>query len=155
MKRRDLYNLLAGFELVKDLKGVKFGYARAKNKKLILAELELLDASIKEPVKFSEYDKERVELCKKYCKKDEKGNPVIKDQTYVGLKENIKFMDELKKLQEDFKEVIDERNKQKQEYEKLLDEEIELNFHKILLENIPSDITGAQLELLAPILKEE
>ena len=64
-------------------------------------------------------------------------------------------MDELKKLQEDFKEVIDERNKQKQEYEKLLDEEIELNFHKILLENIPSDITGAQLELLAPILKEE
>lgn len=155
MKRKDLYNLLAGFESVKDLKGVKFAYARAKNKKLILAELELLKDITKDPDEFIDYDKKRIELCKVYCKKDDEGNAIIKNNKYEGLKENTEFIKKLKELNEKFKEVIDKRKKQAEEYQKLLDEEIDFEFYKIKLDNIPSDITGAQLEMIELILEEK
>ena len=87
MKRQDLYTLLNGFEAVKDLKGVNFAYARAKNKKLVLAELELLKGVLKDSDRFAEYDKKRIELCEVHCKKDKNKKPVMKNGKYEGLTE--------------------------------------------------------------------
>ncbi len=154
MKRQDLYTLLNGFELVKDLKGVKFAYARAKNKKLVLAELELLKNVMKDSDEFIEYDKKRIELCEEYCTKDDKGKPVIKNRKYDGLTKNEEFTKKLNELNEKYKEVIDEKKKRAEEYKKLLDEEIDFEFHKIKLQDVPEDITGAQLEAIDLILEE-
>lgn len=155
MKRQDLYNLLNGFEAVKDLKGVKFAYAIAKNKKLVLAELEILKDVLKDSDNFIEYDKKRIELCEKYCTKDDKGKPVIKNRKYDGLTKNEEFTKKLDELGEKFKEVIDEKKKRAEEYKNLLDEEVEFEFYKIKLENVPEDITAAQIESVDAILEDK
>lgn len=153
MKRKELYDLLNGFETVKDLKGVKFAYARAKNKKLVLAELELLKDVLKDSEKFVEYDKKRIELCEVYCTKDDKGKPVIKNRKYDGLTKNEEFTKKLEKLGEEFKEVIEQKKKNAEEYQTLLDGEVDIPLHKIKLDDVPSDITGAQLESIDFILE--
>lgn len=153
MKRKELYDLLNGFETVKDLKGVKFAYARAKNKKLVLAELELLKDVLKDSDKFVEYDKKRIKLCEVYCTKDDKGKPVIKNRKYDGLTKNEEFNKKLEKLGEEFKEVIEQKKKNAEEYQTLLDGEVDIPLHKIKLDDVPSDITGAQLESIDLILE--
>lgn len=153
MKKRELYDLLAGLESVKGLKGVKFAYARAKNKKLVLDEIQLFEESIKPSDKFLEYNKKRIELCEKYCQKDKENNPIIKNNKYCGLERNNEFEKEIELLNEESKEVINEKKGLEEEYNKMLMEEIELNFHKILLDDVPIDITGQQLELIMPIIK--
>ncbi len=155
MKRKDLYGLLEGFEAVKNLQGVKFAYARAKNKKLVLNEIELINESMKMTDEYLEYEKKRVELCKEFCEKNEKGTPVIKNNTYAGLTGNTKFDEKLKKLREEFKEVIDARETQIEESNKMLDEEVEIDFHMILLKDVPINITGVQLESIASIVTEK
>lgn len=154
MKRQELYNLLNGFEAVKNLKGVKFAYARAKNKKLVLAELELLKDVLKDSDKFIEYDKKRIELCEEHCTKDKKGKPVIKNGKYEGLTKNKEFDKKVEKLNEKFKEVIEQKKKNAEEYKALLDGEVDIPLHKIKIEDVPEDITGAQLESISLILEE-
>lgn len=153
MKKGELYSLMAGLEAVKDLKGIKFAYARAKNKKLIQDELQLFGETLKASEKFSEFEDKRVELCKKYCKKDEKGKPLTKNDSYVGLEDNTEFQQELVNLKEVHKDIVTERQNQVDEYNKMLSEETKLDFHKILLEDVPADITGQQLELIMPIIQ--
>ena len=155
MKKRELFSLMSGFEMVKGLRGIKFAYARLKNKKLISDEIKVFEDLLKPSDGFLEYDKKRIELCVKYSKKDEKGKSIIENNSYAGLTDNKEFEKELGQLKEEYKEVMDERLKLLEEYNKMLEEEIELNFHKILLEDIPTDITGQQLELLMPIIKEK
>lgn len=154
MKKRELFGLLNGLEAVKNLKGVKFAYAVAKNKNLVKREVKLFSESNKPNEKFLEFDKKRVELCQEYCEKNENGEPVIKNNTFIGLEKNDAFNKVIEELREEYKEAIDEREKQSKEYNKMLDEEIELDFHKVLLENVPSDITGQQLELILPIVDD-
>jgi len=40
------------------------------------------------------YDEARVELCKRYCLKDEKGEPIMKDNRFQGLEDNAEFLKE-------------------------------------------------------------
>ena len=59
------------------------------------------------------------------------------------------------KVLQKFKEVIEQKKKNAEEYKKLLDEEIKFEFHKINLSDVPQDITGAQLEAIDLILEDK
>jgi hypothetical protein len=44
------------------------------------------------------YEEARLELCKRYCEKDEKGEPVLKDNRFQGLENNSEFLKEHEEL---------------------------------------------------------
>lgn len=155
MKRSDLFELLKGLKSVKNLRGVKFAYGAVKNKHKVEAEIECLKEVVKPSEKYDEFDKKRMEICEKYCSKDKEGKSIIKGNVYEGLKDNRRFDKEIKRLRKDYQKVIEERKTQLNEYNKMLEEEIKIDFHKVLLKDVPEDISSEQLEKILPIIDDE
>jgi hypothetical protein len=145
MKRKDLYNSFHALEVVKDLKGVKFAYALLKNKKKIEEEIKIFEEIIKPNAKFEEYEIERIRLCEFHSEKNEDGTPVIISNRYKLVDDNI-FNKELELLKLDYNEFIDERMMQLNEYNKMLEEDINIEIIKIKFDDIPSNISAKELE---------
>ena len=153
VKRTELTKLLQGINSI-NLTGVKFNYALLKNKKKISEELEILKTVIKPNEELEKFENERVEVCKKYCEKDKEGKEVIKQGKFAGLENNKDFETAIDKLKETYKETLDKKTAQIKEYEKLLIEEVEIDIHQVVLNDVPKEITTKQLESIIEIVKE-
>lgn len=145
MKRRDLYSYMEALSNVTELKGVKFAYTVIKNKKKIEEEIKILEEVVKASENFSIYEQERIKLCELHCEKEENGRPVIIENKYKIL-DTEKFDLELNVLKEKYMSDILERERQINDYNRMLDENIEMNITKIEYNDIPSEITTNQLE---------
>ena len=155
MKKRELFELLNALQGVSDLQGVKFAYVVTKNMNKIRSEIKILQKSVKTPEKFSEYENKRMRICNKYCAKDKDNKPIIENNAYTGLDDNKFFSFEIDKLQKEYKETIDKRKKQAEEYKVMLEEETKVELYKVSLKNVPEKITAQQLEKIMPIVLEE
>lgn len=157
MKNKDLYGLQRGLSMCGHLTGVKFAYAIAKNHRLVDTEIGILNDTIKPSEKFLEYDKKRADICEASAEKDENGKPKIQikdgSQEYV-IADKEGFDNEINLLQEKYKDEIENRKKQAEEYKKLLEEESEIKLHLINKELIPDDISVSAMELIMPIIDE-
>ena len=114
-----------------------------------------------------EIDEERIKLAEQYseknkegkviyltAKKDKDGKEVVKNNAYV-LEDENKFEKEFTKLKGKHKEAISKRDKQIEEYNKLLEEEIEIELHKIAMDDVPEDIATGQLQGIFEIIDEK
>lgn len=155
LMNRDLFGLLDGFAAVGDLRGVKFAYAVAKNKDRVMREVRPLQKSIEPSKEVNEYEKERIKLCKIHCQKDEGGQPLIQNGVYVGVDGKPEFEKAVAELKEKFKEPLDKQKEDKEEYDRLLDEEVEIEFHQLRFEDVPEVITVAQMSAIFPIIADE
>jgi hypothetical protein len=160
IKRAELYKILSGLNELSNAKGVKFAYAVLKNKKAIGKELEILE-ELKKSSEFAillkkeqEFQKKRLELCNKYAKKDKDGKPEIKDDEFVmeNKDEWSKIFDDLKK-KENYDEIEKEIKKKQKEFNSLLEEEVEIESHKIKQIDLPNEITANQLEKIELIIE--
>jgi len=136
-----------------DLKGVKFNYGILKNINKIKPEIESLQESSKPTPEFQEFEKKRVELAKECAKKDDKDKPVIEGDQYQ-IEDRKAFDKKLDKMREESKVTIDAREKQIEEYNKMLDEEVSIDLYKIKLDVIPEDITSEQMNSISEIIEE-
>jgi hypothetical protein len=154
MKNKDLYTLSQGLESVGNLVGVTFGYAVNKNKRIIKGEIEVLEESIKTSEGFSEFRKKQEEIVKKYAKKDEKGEFIIKNFNYdiIGNEQEIETA--IAPLKEEYKEVIEARETQIKGYNELLEKESGIKLYMVKKEDLPKDITAKQLEGIFDIVEE-
>lgn len=153
MKNIDILNLSLNLSNI-DLKGVKISYAIARNIAILKPEAEAL-LKAKEPSNdFKVYDNERVEIAKKYAKKDENGEPVIKDDTYVFDNKEA-FDKEVAKLQKLHAKAIEEREKQINDFKDLLEKETPIELHKVNITDIPEDITSQQMLAIYQIIEDE
>ncbi len=152
-----LFGLRQGLQAVGGLKGIKFAYAVAKNLKIVNSELEIIE-KLRMPSKeyIKTYDKERLELCEKYCEKDEKDEPKTNVTGYEFTPENRKkFEREVEELKAKHPGVVKEYEDQIEEYNKMIGEEMEIELFMIDQANIPEDITTGQLSGIIQIVKEE
>jgi len=135
------------------LTGVKFAYATVRNLKLLAPIVEGLEKAIDFSYDYRQYDKEREELCQKYCERDDKDKPVIKNRVYQFNEDNKhKFESAIKALNEipAHKAAIEARKLQEEEYSGLLElvPEDMPNLHKVKVENVPEGITGEEMMIL-------
>lgn len=151
MKRRELYMFMQSLNNLGNLKGVKFAYSIIKNKKKIEEEIKILEEVVKPSDEFSKYEAERIELCELHCEKDDKGEPVVEDDKYKIIDES-KFDKELETLKESYNTYITEREDQIKDYNKMLDDEIEMDFAKVNFDELPTDISTTQLESITFML---
>lgn len=154
MKRRELYTHLQSLETVKDLKGVKFAYSIIKNKKKIEEEIKLFEEVIKPSPSYEEYERKRIVLCEVHAEKDEEGRPVIVGDKYKLVDVDI-FNIELEKLKGGYRDVIEDRISQINEYNKILEEDVIIDVIKINFSDLPTDITPNQLESIAFMVNME
>ena len=154
MTKSEVLQLYNNLNQLGKLSGVKFSYAVARNLALLKPEVEAINKTLEPSKEFLEWDKERVALAQEYSKKDEKGEPVIVGNRYVMENEKT-FNKELEKKQKNHKSAIDAREKQIEEYMKLLEEKTdEIKLYKIKLEHIPESITTQQMNGIVDIVEE-
>ena len=154
-KRQELFNLLSAFVKVKNLKGAKFAYAIIKNQEKIKREIIAFNKNnAPKPAKeYNEWERARIELCNKHCaKKNDK--PIITDNKFVGLEKNPNFEKELEELKKKYKTTLDDYQKQVNEYNTKIGEEIEFDLHQVNKDELPAEISTVQLEGILAIVKE-
>jgi len=153
MKNFELVRLMNGIQQVSQLKGVKFAYALVKNKQKINQEFDFIKQTIESNQKeFAEFDKKRNELCVKFSKKDAKGIAIIENNNFIieGKEAFNAALDQLKAMLPDEAEKYDTSIK---EYESLMNDECKIEFFKIKITDIPSDITASQMEMIEELIE--
>jgi len=153
VKRKELIELWGLIEQHRKIKNsVKFSYWLAKNRKRIQPEVEALEEAIEPSKSYREYDTERARVAKFYADKDETGKPIIQNASYVVIKQLDEFNNELNLLKERYKDDIEKREKQIEEYNRLLEEDVEeFDGFKISLEDLPDGIEPIFIESLMGI----
>ena len=115
MKKKDLYGILKAIEGLSHIKGVKFAYGLAKNKKIIIDDLTLIEESLEnlneeDKKTQDEYNERRMTLITKYSEKDIDGNPLFTDSSKNNYKinkaEQKDFNDCIVELNDDYKEIV-------------------------------------------------
>ena len=145
--RKKVYQLL-------DVKGEKFAYAVLKNKEKIDAAWETyLDIAKKynPDDDFMAFEKDRVDLAETFAKKDANGEPITKDERY-DIEDKDGFEKSLDLLKEKHDLAIKGREAQIAEYEKEMDEEIDIEFH--VVSKVPDTISARELEAADFMIKK-
>lgn len=152
MTKLDLVNLFQSLHQVKELKGIKFAYSVIKNINIIKSEIEALQKASESSLGFIEYEKKRIELAKKFAKKD-KGEPVIEGDRYI-LEDEKKFGKEWEKLKKEYEEEVGKREWQIKQCNDLLMEDSDIKLHKIKMADVPQDISVKLLEGIFAVIEE-
>lgn len=145
MKKKELFKAVESLNSVSELKGVKFAYTTLKNKKKIEEEIKFLEEVVKPSDKFLEYEQERIQLCNQFADKNEDGSPVIENNQFK-IQDMDTFNKKLENLKKSYDGVLEEREKQIFEYNSMIDEEVGIEFTKLNLNDLPTDISAEQLE---------
>jgi hypothetical protein len=135
------------------IKSVKVGYGMARNYLKLRPILQALDA-VKTPSEdYLKFNAARLALCQKEAIKDDKGKAKFKvipvlgpfgiEESQVYDFEDSAAVDALVeelKTTEEFKAAVEDFKRQEKEFLVLLDEKIDVEFHQILIAEVPDGI---------------
>lgn len=150
--RQEVLDLYKAFQAVSHLKGVKFAYAVAQNLNILKREVEAISLASHPSNEFLEFDKKRAELAKSHAKKDEKGEPItimVNGANEYDIVDAKVFEEQYEALKEENKAILDERTKQIEDLDNLLQEKVDVELYELKMSTVPEDVTG---EMLAGIL---
>ena len=154
MKKNEARELFLALNKLGDKKGAKFAYGVSRNIGLLKPEMEALDKAIEITPEFKKCDDERVEIVKKYAKKDDKGEFVMKNPNDYEMADMESFNKEFEIFKKENKDVSDARTKQIEEYIELLKTPSTVSLHKIALNDIPQDISVSEMFSIKEIVDE-
>ena len=179
VKREQVLNIFGILQSLSNEKVSPRGaYNIAKNKQLAEIELKVYQEAQKQaktPEGIIKFEEKRLQLCEESAEKDEEKkakkidilNPMTgrleknqdgsTKQMFDITEENRtvlqKTLDEL--AETEFKEAFEERDKIEEGFKKLLEEEIDMSFVKIKIDDLPSKITPTEIETLEVLLEVE
>lgn len=143
-------------KLSQDKCSVRFHYTILKNKRLLEPEVEILKEANSTPEEYQEFEQKRMAVCNDYCEKDENGAPEVKDNNFVILDEvREEFNNKLESLKEEYKEMFEKMTKSRDEFNELLLEEVDIDFVRIPMSIIPTELTGQEVEILFDLIDED
>lgn len=158
IKRRrliELYRAILKMNLATNPPPIKIGYALSKNKNKLKEEIEVIGEQEKSMVtdEYEAYTEKRKAICTEFAKKDESGNPVISNNEYI-IADQAGFDAKYELLKEEYKDTIDKYDEKVKEFEKFLDDVVEIDLHVININSFPAsydmplDIVDGIRELL-------
>ena len=133
----------------------KGAYGIAKNKRIVDAEVKSIEDAQKNqklPEGIEEFEAKRIDLCKKMADKDEEGNPLVVNNSFVLAENKAKFDKKLEKLRKEYEVAITTRETQDKDFQDFLKEEIEVDFHAIKVDDLPDNVTAQQIGILDEII---
>jgi hypothetical protein len=111
----------------KEKSSIKWAYGISKNKNKIQGEIESI-GNIEKIVQ--EIEQERIKYCEDHADKDEKGEPILENGKYKGVKKNS---NEIISLIEKTKKAIND-------YNEILKKEVEIDFYMIDFDDVPKEL---------------
>lgn len=151
--RQELFELWHGLFLLANLKGFKLAYAVARTKAKLKPEIEALDEALKPDNAFQEYEKKRLNLCRKYARKDEFGEPIVQGNQFV-FENREEFEAQMIPLDDEYVNAIEVRKAQLEDYQKSLREPITVEVHQVSPDDLPQDLTVKEMEVLYLFIKD-
>jgi phosphopantetheinyl transferase (holo-ACP synthase) len=149
MKRKDIIGHIEALNGVSEIKGVKFAYTVLKNKKKFEKQIEedkeIFQKVLTPSEDYKTYETKRIELCELHSIKDAEGKAVVENDKYKLIDEKV-FTVDLEKLNTEFNDSLVERKQQITEYTQLMEEVVNIEFIKLNLEDLPTDLTEKELE---------
>ena len=126
---RQLLELFRGLEAVKTIQGARFAVLVGKNLKEIRNILDPIEKAAIPSLEFQELS--------------------------VKMQDLIKNEDEeaIKTLESENEELIEQRKKQLEDIEELMDNEVDIHLHMIREDQLPDEITGEQITPLLQIIE--
>lgn len=154
MQKRDLFTLLNGLRNVGNLRGTKFVYAVARNTRTVSAEVEDLQKALQPGDDFTAFEQKRTKLCIDCALKDATGNPAMNGMSYKidPALQNV-FDARIEELRAEHVEAIASREKQVTEFNAMLGEECTIELYKVAVDDVPDDITAAQLTAILDMVE--
>jgi len=127
---RELLNLYRGLEGVKDIKGSRFAMLVGKNMKEIRQILNPIEQAAVPSPAFQTVS--------------------------IQMRDLVEAQDKeaMDQLEEDNKDLIEERKDQMKKVEDMLDESVTLQLHPVREDQLPDDITGEQVEKILQIITD-
>jgi Ran GTPase-activating protein (RanGAP) involved in mRNA processing and transport len=126
---RDLLRLYKGLEAVKTIKGARFAVLVGKNMKELREVLDPIERAAIPTMEFQELS--------------------VAMQRLIEAEDN----DAIESLEKENTELIEQRKKQLDDVENMLDETIKVYLHPIREDQLPEEITGEQIERLLEIIE--
>ena len=151
VKRKDLLSVWSVLESIKQARtNIRTTYNIAKNRNIILPEIEAIQVAMKLEGTLETYENARLELCKKYAQKDDYDNPIIDNGTFIlDATGRRGFDDEFAKLSAEMPDAIEKAKEHELQITALIDGEVEVSLVPFQLDNIPDDLFSViQLEVL-------
>lgn len=127
-----------------NLNGVKLCYAIARSADKIREELKAIHAARKP---LTDYDQRQTELAQLYAAKDAEGNAQRTTTGFI-VADLAGFNQEMDDLKKQFKKELAELNA-------FMEEEITIKVHAVSEDDIPEDITMAQMKALLPLIQQK
>ena len=99
------------------------------------------------------YMNERTDILNKYAQRDDDGNVItLNDNVKIDKYKVKECQNELNDLDVKYKDAIEERNKNLDEYYKILETEIEVNIETVPFEYVPENISVQDLKSLKKMI---
>ena len=145
LKNYQILDLVEGFMRIGKMvieSNKKFSYALILNDERIQSNAKAIMGIAKPSESYAEYEEKRQAIISKYADIDADGNIILNDNRWVVFKEGIKeqVLEELGTLNEEYLDIIDKRNKDIEEYNDLLDADVELNIHMVDIDDVPEEV---------------
>jgi len=125
-----------------DKSSIKFAYTVVRNKALLKDSINGIAAIER---KLIDAEKARIVCCELKAEKDKDGKPVMKDGRYIGVDEK----------DEDLLKVVKELGEMRQQYNDLLNSEVSISLHLVCQDDLPKEISPANLENILPMIAEK
>ena len=158
-KKKDLLNIEAAIKylLDGDKKSKKLVYTLVKNSKTLEPETTAIrEAYETESEGYKTYLDKLREVYNEFGAKDEKGNVKVTPTGFELADQDDRdtVTAKITKLEEDSKDALEMRNKEMEDYQKLLETDVELDLHKIDFDALPDEVNPEVIYVLDEIITE-
>lgn len=150
--RGRVFEIIAGYEIIKPLTGIKLAYAISRNMRELKKEKELVQEMDYKSDKLKEYQDKYSAILEKEAKRDAEGNYVAAGGGQIALQNLASFKAKVKKLDEEYAEELAAKKAQDEKIEAFLKDEFEFDFYTFDQELLPDSITVEQYELITEMV---
>lgn len=135
-----MYNTLMKFSSIDTNK--YFTYSIRKNLSMVENDIKILRELSSPKKEYIDFQNKRTQLCEKYSELDVNGKPIIYKNSYsIKQESQTEYHEEMKKLVDEHKSILEDQIKNKNEYDKILTNEIEFDFVGVDFIYLPENIS--------------
>lgn len=157
MKNFEIFESRKTLDRFSDVTNKSFSYAVYKNMLELDKEIEIIKNISKDSDEYLKYDKERQDICYKYCEKDINNNPLT---IITNGKQSFKILDkdketfdiEMDELKIRCSQIINEKIESVKSLQELMNKESNVKLTKISFNDLPEKCTTNDIKSLSFML---
>ena len=134
--------------------GKKFAYVRNRNLIKLKNIIYQFENKYKPSQEYNQFEDSRIKLCENHAK-NEKGEVLYLKDGNFNIQNQVEFHKEYEALEKENHSIVNQRNKEIDEYNAELEKEVSVDLYRLDETDIPETITGNFYDAILPLIKSE